>query len=247
MSKKDERSAGGTPILRHQARESGSTAPATEALASEIELHFEKHFGPTDTVFHEIVSDLVHLDVYTIRPTRQRNYWTLFTIGMSALAMTPPPGAEEQKWAELVLYLPSDWDLDRLKISPPPNDLERWYWPVRWLKMIARLPHEYKTWLAAGHTIPNGDPPAPFARETKLCCWLLLPPISVSPEARRIELSDGRAVNLFALHALHIEEVTLKLHKGLDALLDALERANISEVLALDRKPAVRRKLLGLF
>jgi hypothetical protein len=76
---------------------------------------------------------------------------------------------------------------------------------------------------------------------------LLLPPISVSPEARRIELSDGRAVNLFALHALHIEEVTLKLHKGLDALLDALERANISEVLALDRKPAVRRKLLGLF
>jgi hypothetical protein len=74
-----------------------------------------------------------------------------------------------------------------------------------------------------------------------------LPPVSIPPEARRIRLSDGRSVNLFALHALHVEELTLKLNKGLDALLDAFERHGVSEVLAVDREPAARRKLLGLF
>jgi hypothetical protein len=242
----DERAADGTPILRHEPRETSGTIPATAGHLEEVERHFETHFGPVEEVFHEIVSDLVHLDVHLIRPVAGRNHWTLFTTGMSALPMTPPSGAEDQKWAELVLFLPGDWELDRIKAAPPPADLERWYWPVRWLKTLARLPHEYRTWLAAGHTVPNGDPPAPFADGTKLCCWLLLPPVSVPTAARRIALTDGRSVNLYALHALHLEEVTLKLNKGLDALLDAFERAGVSEVLAPDRQPAARRKLLGL-
>jgi len=242
----DERSASGTPILRHAVGESGGTPPAEQTLASEIESHFEKHFGPVAIVFHEIVSDLIHLDVHVIRPGPERNCWTLFTTGMSALPMTPPPGAEDKQWAELLISLPPEWELDLLKGTPASNEDERGYWPVRWLKALACLPHEYETWLATGHTIPSGDPPQPFAPETKLCCWLLLPPVSVPAEARRIGLSDGRTVDLFALNALHLEELTLKLNKGLDALLDAFDRHQVSEVLAVDRPPAARRKLLGL-
>jgi hypothetical protein len=98
-----------------------------------------------------------------------------------------------------------------------------------------------------GHTIPNGDPPTPFALGTRLCGWLLLPPVGVPDEAQTVKLSDGRTVNLFVLHALYLEELSLKLNQGVDPLLEAFDRTGVSEVLTLDRKPAVGRKLFGLF
>jgi hypothetical protein len=198
-------------------------------------------------VLHEIVSEKIHLDVHLIPPGPERDCWTLFTSGMSDLPMTTPPEADEAKYAELVLSLPADWKIDLLQVTPPPEDLERWYWPVRWLKQLARFPHEYGTWLGFGHTIPNGDPPQAFAPGSHFCCWLLLPPVSVPEEARQVALADGRTVNLLALHALHPEEVALKLKKGTDALLEAFDKADVSEVLAVDRPPAGRRKRFGIF
>ena len=77
--------------------------------------------------------------------------------------------------------------------------------------------------------------------------WLLLPPIDVPAEGRTIPLADGRTVNLYALHALHADEMTLKLDKGTDALLDAFDRAKVAEVLQPMRPSVARRKLFGLF
>ncbi len=244
----DERSPDGSRIFRYKEPKSGWTPAAeTSPCIEEIEKHVATYFGEPATVFHEIASDLVHIDVHMIPPHPKRNCWTLFTTGMSDLPMTPPDGADDQKWGELMLSLPPDWKIDQLSVTPPPPDLEQWYWPIRWLKQLARFPHTCQTWLGIGHTIPNGDPPEPFTSATKLCCWLLLPPIHVPTAAREVALSDGRTVRLFALHALYLEELSLKLNQGLDALLDALDRADVEEVLTIDRLSAVRKKLFGLF
>lgn len=244
----DERSPDGSRILRYGAPKSGLTPAAqTSACIEEIEKHMATFFGTPATVFHELVSDLVHIDVHFIPPHPKRNCWTLFTTGMSDLPMTPPDGADDQKWGELMISLPPDWKIDQLQVTPPPADLEQWYWPIRWLKQLARFPHTCQTWLGSGHTIPNGDPPRPFSAATKLCCWLLLPPLRVSSAARQVSLSDGRTVRLYVLHALYLEEMSLKLDKGLDAVLDAFERANVGEVLTLDRASAARKKRFGLF
>ena len=72
-------------------------------------------------------------------------------------------------------------------------------------------------------------------------------PIGVPAEGRTIPLADGRTVKLYALHALHADEMTLKLDKGTDALLDAFDRAKVGEVLQPQRPSALRRKLFGLF
>jgi hypothetical protein len=61
------------------------------------------------------------------------------------------------------------------------------------------------------------------------------------------QLSDGRRVHLYVLHALHLEELNLKLNRGTDALLDAFDRAHVPEVLDLQRPSSVRRKLFGIF
>jgi len=58
------------------------------------------------------------------------------------------------RWAELVLCLSRDWPVGQTDI----ND-ERHFWPLPWLWKLARFPHEYRTWLGYGHTVPNGDPP----------------------------------------------------------------------------------------
>jgi len=246
-SKSSEQSPGGSSIERHQARERPWQPPAESTGMKEIEQHFTRFWGEPETVFHELVSDLVHIDVHLVPPRAERNCWTLFTTGMSDLPMTTPAAAEGLRFAELVLALPADWNLRALKVMPPPADLERWYWPVRWLKQLARLPHDYKTWLGFGHTIPSADPPEPFHADTKLCGWFLLPPITVPESARSVKLADGRVVHLYCLHALHADEMDLKLAKGTNALLGAFDRAHVSEVLDLERPSSIRRKRFGIF
>ena len=52
--------------------------------------------------------------------------------------------------AELVIALPADWKLNQESMQD-----ERWYWPIRLLKALARLPIYNDTWLAWGHTMDN--------------------------------------------------------------------------------------------
>lgn len=248
MSKpKDERTADGSPIIRHAEPARDFRPAVASTSAADVERHIARYFGPPTTVFHEVVSELVHVDVHVIPPHPGRDCWTLFTTGMSDLPMSPPPDAAGFTHAELMISLPRAWRIDLLDVTPPPPEHERWYWPLHWLKYLARFPHAYDTWLWSGHTIPNGDPAEPFAVGTRLCGWMLLPPLDVPDEALDVALPDGRTVHLFALHALHAEEIALKLRKGIGPLLEALDRARVSEVLAPERAPAVRRKLFGLF
>lgn len=238
-----EKTPGDSEILRHEAKEREWQPPAAESAGEEVAAHFEKHLGKVDSVFHEILSDLIHLDVQIIKPTPERNHYTLFTTGMSDLPMTVPEGAEEHRYAELMLALPPHW-----KLTDADLEDERWYWPIRTLKMLGRLPHQYETWLSLGHTVPNGDPAEPYAEGTRLCCALLLPSLHLPEDARAVKTQDGRTIHLYALHFLHPEEIDLKLQKGSGALYDAFDAQGVSEVLDPARPSAVsRKKLFGLF
>ncbi len=135
-----ETTKGGGRILRYVERTDGWIAPAPSRDVETIEAHFSRYYGEPETVFHEIVSDLVHIDVHVVPPASGRDRWTLFTTGMSDLPMAAPAGAEDRAFAELVLFLPAEWRVDLLKMTPPPDDLERWYWPLRWLKYLAPIP-----------------------------------------------------------------------------------------------------------
>ena len=46
--------------------------------------------------------------------------------------------------------------------------------------LLARLPHQYDSFLSYGHTIPTGDPPVPYADDTELCCALILVPLMIA-------------------------------------------------------------------
>ncbi|MBQ1071926.1 suppressor of fused domain protein [Micromonospora sp. C31] len=216
----------GSGILRHEARERGwePAAVGDPDTHEAIERHIEHHFGPVDHVLHEIASELVHLDVHLVRPTEERPWLTLVTSGMSDLPMTVPAGADVSPYAELTMSLPADWPLG----SAPLGD-DSTYWPVRLLKAVARLPHEYDTWLGEWHSVPNGDPAQPYAPDVPFAGVVVTQMLHCRSSARTIVTDGGKKISLLALVPLHPAEVTLKLTRGTDALIEALDRAGVSE------------------
>jgi len=225
-------SASGSPIYRHAPRTKEFTLTTGDGAAIEaISSHIETHLGAIDGVFHELLSDLVHIDVHHVAPADERPFHTLITSGMSDLPMTVPEGAEAFRFAELLIHLPPEWPLTQEAFQDEAN-----YWPVRWLKTLARLPHEYNTWLGYGHTVPNGDPPQPFARNTELCCCLIFPPLEVPDEFGTLEVDADKQIHFYGLTPLYREEMDFKLAHGMDALIERFEEHDISGVLDLQRR-----------
>jgi hypothetical protein len=221
-------SEGGSRILRHAEKDRpyGVAEGDGEALEA-IDKHLRAYIGEPANVFHELLSDIVHIDVHMIAPSAQRDFYTLVTTGMSDLPMTGPEGAEDMRYAELMLALPRDWTPGLLWEADLEDEVL--YWPIRLLKMLARLPHSYGTWLGVGHTIPNGDPAEPYAKNTELCCAMILPPVTLPKEA-----GDE-------------SEMKLTLKKGADWLTDQLSEAGVTELIDPKRRVAGPKKKKFIF
>ena len=74
MPNSSEYSPSGVPILRHKdhEREWQSTSYVEDEWLERIEKHADRYLGEAESVFHELVSDQVHIDVHIIRPTPER-------------------------------------------------------------------------------------------------------------------------------------------------------------------------------
>jgi hypothetical protein len=242
-------------VIRHKKRiRSDYESPGDGRLIDAVSEHFERHVGPIDKVFHEIRSDQVHVDVHIIRADDRRPYQVLFTTGMAELPMHTPEGFEEWRFAEVMIKLPADWPLALAEGEQRGSDaeVERWYWPVRLLKDLARLPHAYNTWLCAGHSMPNGDPPEPYAEGSTMHGALLIPPIMDSEGFGTIEVDEGRSVSVWQVMPMGPGEIEHKLTKGSDSLLELYDRMRVSDVvdprrLDVTGRTPRRKRFFGLF
>lgn len=242
-------------VIRHKKRvASDLESPGDGRLIEAVSEHFEQHVGPIYKVFHEIKSDQVHIDVHIIQADKDRPYLTLFTTGMAELPMTVPEGFEDWRFAEVMIKLPADWPLALSEGEQRGSDaeVERWYWPVRLLKDLARLPHEYKTWLCAGHSMPNGDPPEPYADDATMCGALLIPPAVDSDGFGTIEVDEDRTVSVWQVMPMGPGEIEQKLTKGTDSLLELFDRMRVSDVVDARRMDVTgrsprRKRFFGLF
>jgi hypothetical protein len=227
MVTEDDSPPVGSGILRHTARQRGwePAAGGDEHTHEAIERHVERYFGPIASVWHELLSDRVHVDVLAVQPTADRPYHTLVTSGMSDLPMAVPADQDASPYAELMISLPADWPLTSESFRD-----ERFYWPIGLLKQVARLPHEYETWIGPWHSVPNGDPPEPYAPGVPFAGVVVAPMIKVEPAARTIVTPGGSEIALLALIPLHPAEVNLKVSRGTTALIDVLDRDSVTEL-----------------
>jgi hypothetical protein len=230
----------GTPTIRYAPRDTRWTPPGGYSSVEAIERHIEQYLARPTFVFHEVASRIVHVDVHVVPPGEQRAFYTLVTTGMSDLPMTLPPAAVEADRArhvELMMCLPPDWaGLEQRDAVTPPatSEGQRWAWPVEWLRYLARFPHEYKTWLGFGHTMPNGDPPEPLADNTLLSGILLMNSLTVPKAMWRLE-ADGKMIEFLAVWPLYPEEQAFKLQNGTNALIERFERHGVTDLVNLTR------------
>lgn len=209
--------------------------PAAEVYSGDeidvIQKHIETYFGDFESVWHELVSPDIHVDICLIPPAWERNYHILVTMGMGAHRMNVPKELADQKLerAELAIALPSDWKLDQESLQD-----EKWYWPIRLLKVLARLPKAEDSWLGWGHTVENEEP---FASNTRLCGSLLLRPQGIRDGGEVCVLPDGSLVNFYQVIPLYQDEMEYKKEWGAESLLDKMR--DISFVVHPNRPEAI--------
>jgi hypothetical protein len=115
------------------------------------------------------------------------------------------------------------------------------YWPIRLLKICARFPHEYKTWLSWGHTLPNGDPPEPYAGNTRFCCVMIGAPRTVSTEFWSLKIRPDKIIRFYSLMPLYPGEMKLKLKQGAEQMEHLFDQKKVTEILDLKRPDVSER------
>jgi hypothetical protein len=206
----------------------------------EITQHFERNIGRVHRVFHEIVSDDLHIDVHHVKSTLFRRYEVLVTSGMSARPMVVPPDVNQPRFAEMLVVLPKGWPLNQADFDDEKN-----YWPIRLIKSLARYPHHANTWIGFGHTIASAESEAtmkPYANNTALCAAAILPPFSLGETAFSFKSKSGDEVFFWAAVPIYAEELQFKLTHGIDQLLDLFDKHKVTDRIDTKRVNVVGAK-----
>ncbi|MCM3773725.1 suppressor of fused domain protein [Priestia aryabhattai] len=194
----------------------------------EILNHITKHFGPIENTVSEIVpGSRVPVTIHIIPPSMNKDFVTLVTTGMSDEPMDYSDEESMFKYAELLLKLPSSWIVEKDNMKDRNH-----YWPLGWLRKVAHIPHLYDGWLEEGVILPNGEPPQPFASNTKLSCIMICRP--QEPGLDNIH-NKGEDINIYTLVPIYEEERNLAFDRGYEYLLERMSEKGISDVLDIHR------------
>lgn len=195
-----------------------------------IENHVEKNIGKVDRVFHELISDVIHVDILIVEPTSDKNYYSLITSGMSDKPMNVSP-EQSSPYIELLLNLPNSWKLSQDDLKDENN-----YWPIRLLKSLARFPHLYNTFLGYGHTVQNGNYDS-YSPDTQFCGSILLP--MFDDGEIQLQVSPEKTINFFTVLPLYEKEIKFSLENGTDSFFNKLIEHDFSTEINIHRKPYV--------
>ena len=194
--------------------------------AEAISAHLDKRYSSEEiTVFHEIFSPDLHLDVYFVQ-SEKHSFNILLTAGMSTLEMSVPNAVENLKdyqFAELMLLLPKSITFGKVT-GDNPND-----WLIAMLKEVARFPHHYDTWLSIGHTLQATAEMQPYAENTNYTGVVILPSVTFDEEFTSVQAGEN-LINIYSVFPLYADEMNYKIENGYNALLDRLIEKNAKEI-----------------
>ena len=218
----------GTEIIRHDAIEPqfGLSNEPDAKFRQMREAVYERLFGKAVNVSHEVLPQIPHVDVYVYRRSRGDQFvYSLVTSGMSDLAMTLPRRASTDipRRVELVFYC-----------SEPREEY------INTLRWVAHFPHNSKSFLGYGHTMPNGNPPAPFWGSAELDTLFFVPPIVKKDQTLPAELQvEGDPVHFLWVVPLTTAECNFKLKNGFGAMMNLFKEHRHPHVFDPQRKSYV--------
>jgi len=226
-----ERSPGGSTILRYfsnmwAAPQTADPDELSQQFATQRDDVYKELFGEVKATLPEERPLRPRIEVRTyVRSGSRGAVYALVTSGMSDLAMRIPRnvGKDAPRRVELVFYC-----------AEPRREYQE---TLRW---VARFPHDQKTWLSFGHTVPNGDPPAPFWGSGILDTLLFMPTV-VQRDATLSEklVLGGDPVHFLWVVPLSTAECNLKLQNGFSAILDLFDKNKHPHVFDATRRSYV--------
>lgn len=188
-------------------------------------------------VWHELVSEYVHIDLHMIPPTKERPYHTLISTGMSDRAMQAPEEHADCKHCELLLSLPPEWPMEQKYFED-----ERNWWPFRHLKQTARFPHVYTTWLWFSHTVGCNNPLTPVADGVPFVGFAIGTPRLPLAGALKCHIRKGKEVHFFSLIPLYEAELKFAWEHGTATLFEKLDAAGVTELVDVTRACVITGK-----
>lgn len=198
----------------------------TDATRQILMHHIVKYFGEPDMILSEAVSPDICVEIAVIEPTPDQNFYTLVTMGMGAHKMSVPEGAQDQhlERSELVLLLDPDWII--------PHKDEKYYWPIRLMKTLARQPIKDPDLLICyGYSWCNNKP---FAQDTELCAVTINPLFKAfDSEAQTCHLPDGNDINYLFVWPLYQNEYEYLQEHGRQEFMTAM--SYVTPITASDR------------
>lgn len=197
-----------------------------------VDSHLDQFFDENAdiVVFDEIESEIIHRDIFFIKATEDRPYHILLSCGMSALPMKIPEDIESSEFAEVMILLPKEWNLEYESFSD-----ERNYWPIRIMKELMMLPHPNKTWLGFGHTFGHEDDDE-LAEGIGFNSVMLASSMELSADFTEIELENNKVIDIYTLIPLYKEELEFKKQNNASDLLEKFDKFGIEEIVKVGRK-----------
>ncbi|MCL2636826.1 MAG: suppressor of fused domain protein [Oscillospiraceae bacterium] len=208
----------------------------TEEQGEKLKAHIETHFGKAEKVFHEKESESVQVNILLIKPTEKHEGYTLVTSGAGAFRMEIPEDYEHpinSRRAEYIIRLPAHWEFPEQTSDEEDGEPdEKLYWPLRWLKILARMPVMQGVWLGWGHTVPGGEV---FAENTGFCCVLVEMPHKFGSKAFKADIGAEELVHFYQLIPIYREEMDFKIKNGTHELMDMFDE-DFSDVVDINRR-----------
>ena len=194
----------------------------TENERTEIIKFIEENFGRIEKIYQDVGYDDFYLDVAQISPTKEKPYYTLITLGMGEHKMYNQNNENFSSFAELMISLPPDWNLDN----------ENYNWVLDNLMHLAYIPFTFYFSYEWGHLENNFEP---FSFNTKLSAISILYPEMKKENSGLLKL-ENRNLQFYQVVPLYDEEYTFALKNGMKNLLLLDTEKKISFVVNMDRE-----------
>lgn len=197
--------------------------------ANQLENFVKNKFGEYTSVYHELYSPDIHLDILVVPPTNKDNYYKLITKGMGAYQMNVPNDLKDYAIdrAELVVYLPHDWDFKQKDNG----------WIISLLKVIARTPIFENGWVGYGQTFSqNVEGTIPYSTNTKFSNAILFDSNDYLDNKDELYISTKGRINFFQVVPIYREEMIFAKLYGAENLAKILIKESEQSIVDNFRK-----------
>ena len=185
--------------------------------------YMEQYLGDFDEQIEEIIpGSKVWIDINIIKPTKERNYITLVTTGVSEYPMARVNG--EYKYGELIMKLPPNWKLDKASWSN-----EKYYWPIKMMRFLGHSAHLSDGYIDETLILPYGtedEQPASFADNTLLSSLMVCKSEDIPPYV----FEDGAKIDYFTLVPITKEEEKLVKELGSSKVMHMLKSKDVVDL-----------------